>query len=589
MLLHRSAALGDRALLSRLTEAVEAARAPQTVVDEIDDLLGELKIPVTNAIRQYLFWAASRKLGSTLRPDIARRLDPDDVLGAIIEPNQNHQVQDRDPSAMLREAAKSLGGVDSEGPLPPPWDLPANPDKRLVFSPNLRAMLQRGWDVQRRVFLNPALGTKGFIAAYLTPPRSETPASDQSIIAIIVGRFQEVIRRKLPDEEARRWNRALERETSTFPRLNVDQPSIGPPTDMLGISMDALAIANVAAGKSTSLPLAFGIFGDWGSGKSFFMRLIQEQIAGIVRSKATDDGFEHAIVQIQFNAWHYAETNLWASLVGHIFEELDRWMRRGEKDESTTRVDDILNRLSTSRQLTLEAATELMHRRKEHAKAGAKLTEAQATLVEAEKTATEAPWLVWRTIVDMARTTIANDPEIRRELADVETALAVQALGDSKTALTGALQQLDRSTSAVRTTLGALRSALRTWRTIAFVVGGLLGVPLLLLCGQWIMREIVHRPEWGDIGIGVKAMAGVVTAAAVLVRSVAQKAKLLADKVAGLKKTSRGADRQGDTGGAQSRPGGGCQRRQKRRRRRAGQDRRARHRRAGRGGAQGLC
>ena len=43
-----------------------------------------------------------------------------------------------------------------------------------------------------------------------------------------------------------------------------------------------------------------------------------------------DDGFEHAIVQIQFNAWHYAETNLWAGLVGHIFEELDRWMTRDQ-------------------------------------------------------------------------------------------------------------------------------------------------------------------------------------------------------------------------------------------------------------------
>src|SRR3712207_7125212 len=28
------------------------------------------------------------------------------------------------------------------------------------------------------------------------------------------------------------------------------------------------------------------------------------------------------IVQIEFNAWHYSEGNLWASLVQHIFENL---------------------------------------------------------------------------------------------------------------------------------------------------------------------------------------------------------------------------------------------------------------------------
>ena len=112
------------------------------------------------------------------------------------------------------------------------------------------------------------------------------------------------------------------------------------------------------------------MFGDWGSGKTFFMRPAStQQVAQVVDATAEDDGFEHAIVQIQFNAWHYAEINLWASLVGHIFDELDRWMTRRGDPALSSKADDILKRLATSRQLTLEAASELVRRRKEQKKA----------------------------------------------------------------------------------------------------------------------------------------------------------------------------------------------------------------------------
>ena len=51
-------------------------------------------------------------------------------------------------------------------------------------------------------------------------------------------------------------------------------------------------------------------------------------------------------------------------VAGHnitIFEELDRWMTRDQPGTSTKKADEILNRLSTARQLTLEAAGILEH------------------------------------------------------------------------------------------------------------------------------------------------------------------------------------------------------------------------------------
>ena len=79
-------------------------------------------------------------------------------------------------------------------------------------------------------------------------------------------------------------------------------------------------LASVIANKDTPLPLSIGLFGEWGSGKSFFMGRLRQQIAEL----STEDGYLTRIEQIGFNAWHYADTNLWASLGDEIFRQLAR-------------------------------------------------------------------------------------------------------------------------------------------------------------------------------------------------------------------------------------------------------------------------
>ena len=97
------------------------------------------------------------------------------------------------------------------------------------------------------------------------------------------------------------------------PRLGSDNPDVGSLDDKLGVKAEAHAFARVAAACGVDPPLAFGIFGDWGSGKSFFMRLMQDYIESREIYKPNTDLYHEKIVQIRFNAWHYAETNLWAS------------------------------------------------------------------------------------------------------------------------------------------------------------------------------------------------------------------------------------------------------------------------------------
>lgn len=68
--------------------------------------------------------------------------------------------------------------------------------------------------------------------------------------------------------------------------------------------------------------MAVALFGDWGSGKSTFMGLMQQAVKDIAKTWASDGDeapFCTQVAQLRFNAWTYADANLWASLAVAIF------------------------------------------------------------------------------------------------------------------------------------------------------------------------------------------------------------------------------------------------------------------------------
>ncbi|WP_114373818.1 P-loop NTPase fold protein [Elioraea thermophila] len=100
-----------------------------------------------------------------------------------------------------------------------------------------------------------------------------------------------------------------------------DQP-VG--DDALGRRADARRLAELACLRANEPPLAIGIFGDWGAGKSTFMRLMEEEIAAIEARWRNDPNtpFVTRVVRVRFNAWSFADANLWASLAVEIFSQL---------------------------------------------------------------------------------------------------------------------------------------------------------------------------------------------------------------------------------------------------------------------------
>ena len=100
--------------------------------------------------------------------------------------------------------------------------------------------------------------------------------------------------------------------------LGADTPTTN---DLLGYKRFTAPIVRRiinATGKST--PLTIGIYGEWGSGKTSFLKMIDEALR------------EQGINPIWFNAWKYdQEDNLWSALIQTILDQATvsgKWYRR---------------------------------------------------------------------------------------------------------------------------------------------------------------------------------------------------------------------------------------------------------------------
>lgn len=104
--------------------------------------------------------------------------------------------------------------------------------------------------------------------------------------------------------------------------------------DLLDVATEAYALSETLMLRGLEPPLSLGILGNWGSGKSFIMYLMQKRMTQI-RCQLIEEAqeFENSknhstfvghIYQIRFDAWMYAKSSLWASLMQTIFFELNR-------------------------------------------------------------------------------------------------------------------------------------------------------------------------------------------------------------------------------------------------------------------------
>ena len=270
--------------------------------------------------------------------------------------------------------------------------------------------------------------------------------------------------------DGRRVREAL--EAAPLPGYSADSVTAA---DMLGVERDVAALAAVLAARDNTPPLSVGLFGRWGTGKSFFMARLEERM----KSLADDfpDTYCENVVHIRFNAWHYIDANLWASLVAHIFEELAAY-----GNEATRQEESWLERLETSRE-----ALDRAKRDRDEAKKRA--GELRADLKGVESTIKGKSDELGRLRAGGSTVSLIESDEVRTEAARLAPALGISSAELDPADVNALVRQagtLRGSARALwgRIRLGGLPLAAALVALLA-VVG--LGVALLLAGTGWLL------------------------------------------------------------------------------------------------------
>lgn len=170
--------------------------------------------------------------------------------------------------------------------------------------------------------------------------------------------------------------------------------------DPLGIRADVNAFARMICLEQATPPLSICLLGEWGSGKSTFMEGIQSEVKRLTApptmgraapAPAEDEpNFVEDIVQVRFNAWHFADANLWASLTAVFFDQL----RRGGYDGGRQRDYQGLITKVAARVRSLEASAAQAAGKVDDAKRKLETATAALTLAEKQLAASEIA-LAW--------------------------------------------------------------------------------------------------------------------------------------------------------------------------------------------------
>jgi hypothetical protein len=165
-------------------------------------------------------------------------------------------------------------------------------------------------------------------ALNLTDARLKLLASMPERVGIVISGLPEPVTKQIAGEHVY----AMELPEDDVPMLGqelLNDTPAGP--DRLKIIDEVEALADAIALKKMNPPLVLGIFGGWGSGKSFVLHLIAERLQELrCQSVGNDDDslqkfpFVGHPYLIRFDAWTFAKSNLWASLMQTTLVELDR-------------------------------------------------------------------------------------------------------------------------------------------------------------------------------------------------------------------------------------------------------------------------
>ncbi len=250
--------------------------------------------------------------------------------------------------------------------------------------------------------------------------------------------------------------------------------------DLLGIEHEVDALSALIASKDTTTPLSIGLFGDWGSGKSFFMQRMDERIRQFrdAARASPDLPFRQNIVQLWFNAWHYIDQSLWASLGAEIFEGLAQSLAAEEATKDGRKgLEDARTLLVAQR-----AVIETQHRAAQKAAmSSTAAVQKQEDVIRGIESRTDRQIersLGTRATLDELLAVIQSQPEIKEDLDRTAKQIGMPELSAATSQLRGQVESLVTMASYWRSVLATARgkAGAKMW-----VVGVALAAFVLLM------------------------------------------------------------------------------------------------------------
>lgn len=201
-------------------------------------------------------------------------------------------------------------------------------------------------------------------------------------------------------------------------------------SDPLGAVRDAAALSELICLEAASPPLAIGLFGNWGAGKTTFMRVMNREIDSITADTAERRAagerlpFVENVVHVWFNAWTYADSgNLWASIATELFRQLSVGGWSGRNKAVTTKyLDQVRTAVQTGGEDVQEKAKNL-----ETIRTSLKSKRQEAAEVEAELRDVEARRTTDRVAHLLDNIAMSNAPDVKRAMGE----LGLPSAGDT--------------------------------------------------------------------------------------------------------------------------------------------------------------
>jgi len=275
--------------------------------------------------------------------------------------------------------------------------------------------------------------------------------------------------------------------------------------DELGIRNDVKTLCSVLLAYQVKPPLAVGLFGDWGTGKSYFMQKMYWEIKDLSRraAKASKTAYHSKVVQIRFNAWHYADSSLWASLVTHIFDELSKEVSPEEDPEETKK--KLLVQLESAKQARVEAEEEQKRAVSERNLAKNSLEEIRE---EREKSQVQLSRLRLPDLADVL--TGPEQDQLKEQLQGVLDGLGFPSALNSVDELNGIYKQAFTLGGRIQAAIVSIWRSANPKAVLALLVLAVLFFPL----ASWGIEKLSHSP-------GIAALSALIADAALTIGAVA--------------------------------------------------------------------